>query len=46
MTHNILSISISIVAFESIFSIDEQILDKFHSALKLDIAKTLIYTQN
>jgi hypothetical protein len=42
MTSDILSIIISTVALESIFSIGRRMIDQYRSSLKPDIVETLV----
>jgi len=44
MAHDIVSIHISTVALESIFSIGELVIDQYRSSLKPDIVEALVCT--
>ena len=46
MAHDILTIPISTVVFESVFSIGRWILDKYRSSLKSDVAEAVICTRD
>jgi hypothetical protein len=46
MTRDILSILISTVVLESIFSIGGRMIDQYRSSLKPDIVETLVYNKD
>jgi hypothetical protein len=46
MAHDILSIHISIVASEFIFSISGRVIDQYRSSLKPDIVEALVCTRD